>query len=63
MQTLAIPGIPWQDYRDYSGFNDASKYRIGETQVIAAQDSGLANATSTLMDQLYSSPAFIGIDP
>lgn len=63
MQALAIPAIPWQDYRDYSGFNDASKYKIGETQVIGALDSGLANATSTLMDQLYTSSAFIGIDP
>ena len=54
--------LPWTDYHDYNGFHRNS-YRIQDTQVLGAIDSGLANATSTLMDQLFVNNSFVGVDP
>jgi hypothetical protein len=62
-QALAISTIPWSDYHDYSGFH-SSNFKIKETQVISTADTGLTNATSTFMNNLYTSnSAFVGIDP
>jgi len=62
IQNLAIPTVQWTDYHDYSGFH-ASNLKIGETQIVGTADSAFANATSTYMNNLLNSPAFIGIDP
>lgn len=62
-QNLAINTIPWSDYHDYSGFH-SNNFKIKETQVIGGADSGLTNATSTFMNQFYTSnSSFVGIDP
>ena len=62
-QTLAVQTIPWANYRDTSGFHSNS-YKIRETQVIGTADTGLANSTSTFMNNLFTSnTSFIGIDP
>lgn len=62
IQNLGIGAIAWADYHDYGGFHSGA-YKMKETQVVGVADSGLANATSTFMDTLYSSNQFIGIDP
>lgn len=61
-QALSIPKLPWTDYHDYNGFHRSS-YRIQDAQVLGAIDTGLSNATSTVMDQLFVNNSFVGVDP